>query len=83
MEYKRIEIDLSEARENKAVDFGGYFTSFMIVKSDEEFEYRINSNTAEALYSEELQGFEGSGVFSRVYITNEAGEGKAVFVVYK
>lgn len=83
MEYKRIVIDLSTDRQEEEVSFGGYYTSFMIVNNDEDFEFKINTKNADTLYSDELQGFQGAGVFSKLFITNEAGKGEAVFVVYK
>jgi hypothetical protein len=85
MEYKRFEIDLSVVRTDELFDLGGTWTSFMIVKKDANFQYRINSLAADTLYSDELPGLEGEGVFRKLFLTHSAGTTghKAVLVVYR
>lgn len=82
MQYKRVEIDLAEERNDAEIRLGGNFTNFIIVKADHPFEYKINSRSGDTLYSAELQGFQGEGVFHTLYLTNETRTGKAVLVVF-
>ena len=82
MNYKRIELDLTQSREDEGIELGNGFRNFLILKADQPIRFRLNSKTADVLYSEELQGFQGDGLFRRVYVSNDAGNGKAVLVVF-
>lgn len=84
MNYKRIEINLDVVRDDEKVELGGNFTSFLIVKKDTNFEYKINTKSADTLYADELQGFQSEGVFHSLYVTHTAGTAgqKAVVVVF-
>lgn len=81
--YKRIELDLSVAREDEEIDLEGVYNGFYFVKLDNDLSFKVNSKNQDELFTEEgSTGFEGEFAVFKLYISNPASIGKAVLIVY-
>ncbi|WP_027724626.1 hypothetical protein [Tuberibacillus calidus] len=84
--YKRIEIDLTKARNNEVIDFGKVYNSFQIVYKDADFSFRVNDPFEDELFtSENIEGFTGEWAVHRLFITNGANPqqgAKAVILAF-
>ncbi|MGF2618493.1 hypothetical protein FZC84_21235 [Rossellomorea vietnamensis] len=84
MQYRRIETATDVAKTNELLDLQGEWSNFIVLHNDVDFEYQINSETTDVLYSKEIQGFEGDeGRFRKLFVSHSAlAGGKIVVLVY-
>lgn len=82
MKYKRFVVEIPAGAVDQKVDFGDYFGSFLIVSATENFDYKVNSPSNDALKFEEIQGFQKDGVFHSIYVSSPVAITAAI-VVYQ